>query len=300
MKILVNKSLKFAFLFLIFVLAFSASSAQTKKRKTPQKTAPKTTEQIEPPKVETSKVEEEGEPSRTLGKKNARTDIQEDSSEKSEPKKANRKPETDSRPIATKENPFVYFYEFTNPSFLVSHIIVEHDENGKGKITFRKKDFNEDFSDPIQLSPETVEILKTHWNALNFLDSTEEYQSKERDYAHLGTMQLKMRKETRERNAKFNWTENANAKALADEYRKISNQYVWMFDITVARQNQPLETPRIMNAIDSYLRRNEISDPKQMIPFLRELSDDERVPLITRNHASRLIKEIEKKIKDKN
>lgn len=296
---IVNKSLKFAFLFLIFVLAFSVS-AQTKRRKTSQKPTPKTIENIESPPVETPKAEVNDEPVRVPGKKNLRTENQEDSDEKPEPKKANRKPETVSRPSAAKENPFVYFYEFTQPNFLVSHIRLEHDENGKGKITFRKRDFGEDFSDPIQLSPETQEILKTHWSALNFLDSTEEYQSKERDYAHLGTMQLKMKKEAGERTVKFNWTENQDAKALADEYRKIGNQYVWMFDITVARENQPLETPRIMNAIDSYLKRNEISDPKQMIPFLRELSDDERVPLITRNHAARLIKEIEKKIKDKN
>ncbi|HSK74079.1 MAG TPA: hypothetical protein VK892_20435 [Pyrinomonadaceae bacterium] len=295
----VNKSLKFAFLFLIFVLAFSVS-AQTKRRKTSQKPAPKTIENVESPPVEIPKAEVNDEPVKVPSKKNLRTENQEDSDEKPEPKKANRKPETVSRPSAAKENLPVYFYEFTQPNFVVSHIRLEHDENGKGKITFRKKDFGEDFSDPIQLSPETLEILKTHWNALNFLDSTEEYQSKERDYAHLGTMQLKMKKEAGERTVKFNWTENKDAKALADEYRKIGNQYVWMFDITVARENQPLETPRIMNAIDSYLKRSEISDPKQMIPFLRELSEDERVPLITRNHAARLIKEIEKKIKDKN
>ena len=71
-----------------------------------------------------------------------------------------------------------------------------------------------------------------------------------------------------------------------------------MFDITVARENQPLETPRLMQTLDGYLKRNGISDPPQMIPFLQDLTNDERVPLITRNNAARIIKEIEKKKKD--
>ena len=104
-----------------------------------------------------------------------------------------------------------------------------------------------------------------------------------------------MRKDGKERIAAFNWTSNEDAKFLMDEYRKISNQYLWIFDMTVARQNQPLETPRIMKTMDGYVRRNELSDPPQMIPFLRDLSNDERVPLIARNDAARLIKEIEKK-----
>ena len=73
----------------------------------------------------------------------------------------------------------------------------------------------------------------------------------------------------KERTAAFNWTTNADAKAIADEYRKLANQYIWMFDITVARQNQPLETPRIMKALDSYIRRDAISDPAADDPIFK-------------------------------
>ena len=105
-----------------------------------------------------------------------------------------------------------------------------------------------------------------------------------------------MKKDGREREANFNWTINKDAKALMDEYRKIANQYIWMFDINVSRENQPLESPRMMNNLDILIRRNEISDANQMIPFLKELEDDERIPLISRNHANRLVKKIEKQI----
>ena len=67
-----------------------------------------------------------------------------------------------------------------------------------------------------------------------------------------------------------------------------------MFDITLARENQPLEAPKLLDSLDSLIKRNEISDAEQMIPFLKELSNDERIPLIARNHAMRLVKKIGK------
>ena len=89
-------------------------------------------------------------------------------------------------------------------------------------------------------------------------------------------------------------TNNPNAKLLADEYRRASNQAIFVFDISVARQNQPLDSPKILDRLESYISRNEISDPKQLIPLLRDLNTDERLPLIARNHALRLIKQIQK------
>ena len=79
-----------------------------------------------------------------------------------------------------------------------------------------------------------------------------------------------------------------------DEYRRISNQYVWQYDVAISRENQPLNAPSLMDELDSLLRRNEISDPPQMLPMLKELSNDERIPLIARNHAKRLVERIEK------
>lgn len=190
----------------------------------------------------------------------------------------------------------VYFYEFSRPEMPVSAIKIEHDENGKGTISFLKKGFDEPITDPFELSDATLEKLKTHWQALNFLDSDEDYQF-EKDYSHLGTIKITMEKDGRKRTAEFNWTQQKDAKALMNEYRKIANQYIWIFDINVSRENQPLESPRMMNNLDNLIRRNEISDASQMVPFLKGLSEDERIPLISRNHASRLVEKIEKQIK---
>jgi len=262
---------------LIVALAFSAS-AQVKRKITKKKSSKK------PVPVKTETVAESD--VKTAVKKNSRpeTENQTTSTEK-----------TNVRPAVIENKP-VYFYEFSKAEFAVSKISIEHDENGKGKITFQKKDFAEPVTDPLQLSPATLERVKATWSALDFLDSTEDYQAV-KDFSHLGTMKFAMRKTERMREATFNWTENKDAKSLADEYRKIGQQFVWIFDINVARENQPLDAPRLLDALGSMIKRNEISDAAQMLPLLQELSTDERIPLLARNHAKRLISEIEKKKK---
>lgn len=191
----------------------------------------------------------------------------------------------------------LYRYEFTQPDFVVSHIIIEHDDTGRGTIAFEKRHSDETITEPIELSDSTLERLKAVFTALNFLDSTEDYQF-ERDFAHMGNIAITLKNAGRERTAKYNWTSNQDAKTLMDEYRRISNQFVWMFDFNLARENQPLETPRLVESFDSLLKRNEISDPHQMLPFLQALSNDERVPLIGRNRAGKLVKQIEKQKKN--
>lgn len=189
-----------------------------------------------------------------------------------------------------------YFYEFSQPDFVVSQIIIEHDESGRGKISFMKRGFDELVTDPIQLSSATLGRIDSALATLNFLDSSEDYQY-EKDYSHLGNIKIRVVKNGRERTAKFNWTESKDAKLLADEYRKIANQFIWVFDIEVARENQPLEAPRLLDSLDSMIKRKEISDSGQMVQFLEGLSNDERIPLIARNHAGKLIKQIEKEKK---
>lgn len=266
---------------LILALTFSVS-AQTKRKTTKKKSVKKAVSV----KAQTAAVENNTPPAI---KKNSRpeTEIQTIPTEKTDDKvKTNQRP-------ATNEIKPVYFYEFSKSDFFISKIFIEHDENGWGKITFQKKDFAEPVTDPLQLSPATLERVKATWQALNFLDSTETYQAV-KDFSNLGTMKFTMKKDGRERAATFNWTENKDAKMLADEYRRIGQQFIWIFDVTVARENQPLEAPKLLDSLDSMVRRNEISDPAQMIPLLNEVSNDERIPLIARNHATKLVKQIEK------
>ena len=185
-----------------------------------------------------------------------------------------------------------YHYEFSQPDFTVSKVVIAHDENGNGTVSFQKKDFDEMVSDPIVVSAEALARINGALTALDFVNSAESYQY-EKPYPHLGTIKIRIKKGAKERETEFNWTTNKDAKIVSDEYRKIGNQYIWMFDITVARENQPLNAPRLLDELDSLYKRKELSDPKQMIPLLRGLGDDERIPLIARNHAVKLVEEIQ-------
>ena len=250
-------------------------SAQAKKKKTTSKVTPPVTAKQEEPKQPT--------PVEVVTKRNER------------PNGNGTQPTAISNvnPVA-KPDPF-YTYEFSQPEFITNRILIEHDDKGAGKFSFTRRGNQELITDPLQISAAAMERLKAAYVSLNFHDSSESYQH-EKDFSHLGVIKIAMTKAGRERSVTFNYTLNKNAKVLADEYRKIGNQALWIFDIKLARENQPLDSPNQMNLLDSMLKRNEISDPAQILPFLSELSDDERLPLLARNHATRIAQQIEKKI----
>lgn len=217
------------------------------------------------------------------GKKNNR-DKKDENTQTAPPDNAEKKNDADA---------VVYGYEFKQPQFVISHIIIEHDANGKGKVTFEKKDAGEPITDPVEISQEAWARIKSLWETLNFLDSTTNYQS-DKQYPHLGTMRLKMKRGTKQRTAEFNWSDDKKASELANEYRRIADQAIFVFEINLSREISPLDAPKIMEGFDSLLKRNGYSDPKQLLPLLRDVSIDERLPLIARNHAKRLIQQIEK------
>ncbi len=186
-----------------------------------------------------------------------------------------------------------YSYEFEKSDFLIRRIVIKHNAEGHGEISFERQGDLEPIVEPLDLSESSRTRILALWNNLRFLDSTVSYQA-DRQFPQLGTMRLRMTRGSRERVVEFNWTNDADAKALADEYRRAANQAIFIFDIAVARQNQPLDSPKILDRLDGHLKRGELSDPKQLIPLLREINTDERFPLMARNHAARILKKLEK------
>jgi len=51
--------------------------------------------------------------------------------------------------------------------------------------------------------------------------------------------------------------------------------------------------------VEWMLGHKSLSDSQQLVPLLNDISTDEHLPLIARNHALRLIKQIEKQSKTK-
>src|ERR1044071_6865201 len=136
-------------------------------------------------------------------------------------------------------DPTKYSYEFTQPNFVIRHIQIDHDAQGRGKIKFERKNEETSIEEPLELSMAALGRVLGAWTDLRFLDSTENYQSN-KQFPHLGTMRFRMENDKRNRTAEFNWTDNKNAALLANEYRKLSTQAVLVFDISVARESQPL------------------------------------------------------------
>ncbi|HST51830.1 MAG TPA: hypothetical protein VLJ61_07440 [Pyrinomonadaceae bacterium] len=186
-----------------------------------------------------------------------------------------------------------YIYEFAQPDFFVYFIHIEHDDSGHGQIRFERRSDTEQITDPLEISPVALARIRAHWAALNFLDSTENYQGP-RTYPSQGKTTFTMRRGERERTAEFNYSQNADAQGLADEYRRAADQALLVFDINVALEAQPLDTPKLIERIESLIDTNSLSDKQQIIPLLRSLSEDERVPLVGRNHALRILKKLDK------
>src|SRR5688500_9119897 len=148
-------------------------------------------------------------------------------------------------------------YEFSQPEFIVSHVKIQHGEDGTGTISFRKKGDDELITDPIRISPKALARINEVLSSMNFLDRTEKYQY-EKDFSHLATIKSSLRRNGKSRGVTYNWSENKLAKELMAEYRRVTNQFIWIFDITLSRDNQPLEAPKLMDSLDSMIRRNEI------------------------------------------
>jgi hypothetical protein len=200
-----------------------------------------------------------------------------------QPRQENKKP----------PDPTRYSWEFTKPEFLVSHIVIEHDASGRGKITFEHRGEPTPIVEPVELSISALGRVLGLWSDLQFLDSNQDYQAA-KNFAHLGVYHLRMDDGKRKRTAEFNWSDNRQAWTLTNEYRRVSNQAILVFDLKVAREMQPLNAPGLMDEMEGDLARGDLSDPYQLVPLLKDLRTDERIPLIARNHADRLLKKIEK------
>ncbi|MEO7540028.1 MAG: hypothetical protein ABIV21_08360 [Pyrinomonadaceae bacterium] len=276
---------KFTVITFCFVLLLSLSavlSAQSRSTKRPKKTelpAASGGTAVSPAATPTPPAT----PGATPGKRNSRPGVSSDDAA------------IQVRSNAPANGP-VYSYEFDRPGFIYGHVNIEHDDAGRGSISFVKEGYIDAINDPIELSAVTMAKMRETFEALNFLNSTESYQH-ERNFANMGNVTITLKKDGRSRTAKYNWTDNKLARDLMDEYRKISNEYTWRFEMTIARANQPLQSPGLMETMDRYISRGEISDPQQLLPLLTQYSTDERLPLMARNRAAKIVKQISKAAK---
>ena len=185
-----------------------------------------------------------------------------------------------------------YHYLFENEKFTTPRIELEFGADGKGTFRFKKKDSDE-IANPLQVTPPVLEQINSLLTDVNFLESSENYQHK-KDFSHLGNITIEVSKSGKQRKVQFNYTENQAMNKLANIFRNIATQETRVFEIETVRQSDPISTPAQLRFLDSELRSKSIADPERFVALLQDIKTDEGVPLIARNHADRLLKEIKK------
>ena len=78
---------------------------------------------------------------------------------------------------ATKTDAVKYSYEFSQPKFYVKHIVLEHDANGRGTVTFERLNEDTPVVEPIELSADALARISSAWQSLQFLESDTDYQA---------------------------------------------------------------------------------------------------------------------------
>lgn len=185
-----------------------------------------------------------------------------------------------------------YQYTFENDRFTTPFLEVQLDGKGHGRFRFRKKDA-EEISTDITVSNVLVQQIQGLFDALNFLDSKEDYQYR-KDFSHLGTVTLKLSRDGRQRSVRFNYSGNQAITQLSDIFRNIATQETRVMEIEATREMDPLSMPAQLRILESELKSKQIAEPERLRSLLEKLKGDESLPLIARNHAERLIKTIEK------
>jgi hypothetical protein len=145
----------------------------------------------------------------------------------------------------------------------------------------------------LKLLPATVARIRELYERTHFLTSDKNYQD-EKDFSHLGWMSLSMRQGERERKVRFNYTLNLEIRELAEIFRSIATQEMHLFDIETSQQYQPLDLPRLLDALESDLKSQRVAEPDRMLAALYEIAGNDTQPLIARNHAVRIADNIKK------
>jgi hypothetical protein len=186
----------------------------------------------------------------------------------------------------------IYQYKFENERFVVPLQELEFDGSGHGHFRFKKKE-SEEIVNELTISSPLLFQIQSLFSQLNFLSSQENYQHK-KDFSHLGTVTISQIQNGKERSVSFNYSDNPAINQLREIFQNIVTQETRFFELETVRAIDPLSTPAQMRMLDDELRSKRIADPNRFVPLLKDLKLDEGVPLITRNHAERLLQRISK------
>jgi hypothetical protein len=194
------------------------------------------------------------------------------------------------RPVSSE---LAFKYTFENTRFYIPWIQLDLSPDGAGTVRFKRGESDDTLERPVKLLPATLGRIGELVARTSFLTSDEDYQSK-RDFAHLGWMTISVNQGGKQRTVRFNYTDKPDISELAEIFRAIANEAIALFDIDLSIQHQPLDLPRMLESLENELRLERYAEPEQLIPMLRNIAQDDTLPLIARNSATRLIASIQK------
>lgn len=199
--------------------------------------------------------------------------------------------QVDSQSVNARRVGIIYRYYFENERFTTPYQEVLIDGDGRGSYRFKKKDQDE-LTITFQVSPRILVDISSNLDRLSFLGSEENYQHR-KDFSHLGTITISYQAGERRREAKFNYTDNEMINNLVRIFRGVTIQENRIFEIDLVRSTDPISMPAQLRLLEGELKSRNIADTSRLNGILKDLIGDESVPLIARNHADRLLRQIE-------
>jgi hypothetical protein len=184
-------------------------------------------------------------------------------------------------------------YRFENPRFFIPWIEIKIEPDSKARLRFKRGESEEVIERDFEVLPRTQNRIIRLAQRLDLFNTNEEFQHK-KNFSHLGWMTISVRQGRRTRSFRFNYTSNPHMTELADIFRALATQEINLTSIELAQQHQPLDLPRLLEGLENDLRLDRIAEPEKLLKILSNMSNDDVLPIIARNHANRLINGIKK------
>ncbi|QUW03366.1 hypothetical protein J8C06_02690 [Chloracidobacterium validum] len=177
-----------------------------------------------------------------------------------------------------------YRYEFEQPNFLITRILITLDATGRGRLEYVEKDVPDLTHAPVALRPESLlrlQQLATKAAELSPMPPSEKH-------ANLGLNKLTLLVNGRSISLAFTYTPNPVLLDLGKFFRGLVTQHQRVSQIETARRYQPLDMPKLLRDVEADLNGQRIAEPAALAELFSSLANDLRLSLIARNHAKRL------------
>lgn len=177
-----------------------------------------------------------------------------------------------------------YRYEFEQPNFLITRMLVVLDAAGRGVLEYVEKDAPEPVRAPVVLRPASLARLQQ----LAVQVAARPPSPPSEKHANLGLSKLTLVVDGRAVSVAFTYTQQPAVLELGRFFRGLVTQHQRVGQIETARRYQPLDVPKLLSNLEADLNAQRIAEPAALADLLASLSNDLRLSLIARNHARRL------------